>query len=361
MRPHAIDPQFKTIRVILCYKAYIKNPNVSHIGLGVAALNTCAELRSRGIWTEVQPLNDAQDLENVLAKTANDPVPISHVVISAPWIFTALLQGAVSRFPSVQFACTTHSNVGFLGADPTSMRLIREYTDVQRQCSNFSLAANSRRFTGWFLRAYGLTPMYLPNLYHLKDSSNQRPAYRGGVLRIGSFGAVRTLKNHTTAAAAALEISRRLGVDTEFWMNSGRIEGGSHAANIIETVKQMFYGIPNATFKQSAWSSWAEFRRVIRSMNLLLQPSHTESFNMVTADGVAEGVPSVVSDAIEWVPEAWTAKGDDALDIANVGVALLNDPVASSEGRDALLQHNQQGLSAWIKFLMPVIQPIIVP
>ncbi len=30
-------------------------------------------------------------------------------------------------------------------------------------------------------------------------------------------------------------------------------------------------------------------------MHLLLQPSYTESFNMVTADGVAEGVASVVS------------------------------------------------------------------
>jgi hypothetical protein len=32
-------------------------------------------------------------------------------------------------------------------------------------------------------------------------------------------------------------------------------------------------------------------------MHLLIQVSYTESFNMVTADGVLEGVPSVTSDA----------------------------------------------------------------
>jgi hypothetical protein len=34
-------------------------------------------------------------------------------------------------------------------------------------------------------------------------------------------------------------------------------------------------------------------------VHLLLQPSFTQSFNVVTADGVHQGVPSVVSDAID--------------------------------------------------------------
>ena len=51
-------------------------------------------------------------------------------------------------------------------------------------------------------------------------------------------------------------------------------------------------------------------------MHVLLQPSFTESFNVVTADGIAEGVPSVVSDAIDWVPRRWMAKADDPRDVA---------------------------------------------
>jgi glycosyltransferase involved in cell wall biosynthesis len=44
-------------------------------------------------------------------------------------------------------------------------------------------------------------------------------------------------------------------------------------------------------------------------MNVLINCSYTESFNMVTADGIAEGIPSVVSDAICWAPAYWRAGG----------------------------------------------------
>ena len=37
-------------------------------------------------------------------------------------------------------------------------------------------------------------------------------------------------------------------------------------------------------------------------MDLLISFSYTESFSMVTADGVAEGLASVASDAIDWAP-----------------------------------------------------------
>lgn len=364
LRYHALNPQIETIRCVLAYRSYVANKNVSHIGLGVAALNTSQVLRSRGIWCDVWPVKDESDIETRINAAQADAaatgkIPISHVVISAPWIFSPFISMLVSRFTDIHFASISHSNVGFLGADPKSMRTLREYLDIQRQWVNFDVAANSRRFTSWINRAYGMHLIYLPNLYSLRDSKDVRPSYRGGVLRIGSFGAVRTLKNHVTAAAAALEISTRMGVDTEFWMNAGRVEGGSHANAIPETITAMFKGVHNATFKQAPWTSWAEFRNLIRNMNLLLQPSFTESFNMVTADGIAEGVPSVVSEAIEWVPEYWHASPDNALDIANKGVALLNDPVAASEGRQALVRHNQQGVSAWLEFLMPQIQPIL--
>jgi hypothetical protein len=86
-------------------------------------------------------------------------------------------------------------------------------------------------------------------------------------------------------------------------------------------------------------------------MHLLMQPSYTESFNMVTADGVAEGVPSVVSEAIDWAPEHWKAMMDDVLDIARVGRYLLSDPYAQREGLDALKSHNSEGLLSWQCFL----------
>ena len=64
----------------------------------------------------------------------------------------------------------------------------------------------------------------------------------------------------------------------------------------------------NVKLVENGWQSWPKFRQSVAHMHLLLQPSYTESFNMVTADGVAEGVPSVVSHAIDWAPEHWKAR-----------------------------------------------------
>ena len=64
-------------------------------------------------------------------------------------------------------------------------------------------------------------------------------------------------------------------------------------------------------------------------MHVLLQPSFTESFNVVTADGIAEGVPTVTSEAIDWVPSTWQADPDDAGDVACVAEYLLKSPKAS--------------------------------
>ena len=89
----------------------------------------------------------------------------------------------------------------------------------------------------------------------------------------------------------------------------------------------------------------------VAHMHLLLQPSYTESFNMVTADGIAEGVPSVVSSAVDWAPDHWKAETDNVLDIARVGRYLLHDPQAPADGREALAVHNRRGIAAWQAFL----------
>ena len=112
-----------------------------------------------------------------------------------------------------------------------------------------------------------------------------------------------------------------------FGSRAGRAEGGGEV--VLSAVKEMLAGLPGVTLHLNGWQSWPSFRKTVAHMNLLLQPSYTESFNMVTADGVAEGVPSVVSSAIDWAPEDWKANVDDVLDIARIGRRLLFDERAA--------------------------------
>lgn len=330
--------------VVLAYKNFAANRNISHIGLGVAAINTAKVLRREGIPTEVWPIVSAADLRARLSAA-----PHRHVIVSAPWIPAVDLQRLSNDFPETHFTVTCHSNVGFLQADRNGVKLVRETLDLELGTSNVHFAGNSLRFCDWITETFGAPCAYLPNLYYLESHPvRSQHAFCGGALRIGVFGATRPLKNLMSAAGAALEIARSLRAPLELWLSGARTEGGGEG--VLGAVKEMLNGLPDVNLTTNGWQSWPNFRKTVGHMHLLLQPSYTESFNMVTADGVAEGVPSAVSNAIDWAPSDWKADVDDVLDLARVGRRLLFDTRAAQDGFRALQAYVSDGVDSYRKF-----------
>ena len=338
------------ISVLIVYKNFQACKGISHIGLGVAALNNAKTLNKIGIKAQVIPLKVEEDLK--LALTQNPDT--THVIISAPWISTATLSWMCATHPRVQFAVISHSNVGFLQADRNGIRLIKEGIQLEGSTSNFHIGGNSQRFCGWIENTFGEPATYLPNMYYIHHKHGEHKRLWsdvGGTLRVGIFGATRALKNMLSSTAAAMEMSSDLGANTEIWINTER-DDGPDSKNIRNAINELVKGVPNVQLKDLPWSSWSSFKRHIGCMHLLLQPSYTESFNMVTADGVGEGVASVVSNAVCWAPDNWKAEVDDVNDIARVGIGLLNDPEAARKGFDALRKHNRDGERAWLDYLL---------
>lgn len=342
------------VRVIICYKNFAATQNVSHIGLGVAALNNVKMLQAAGVRAEILPLRYDTDLRkflNIQAETNEKPV--THVIVSAPWIRTQMYQYLCSAFPMIQFAMNCHSNVGFLQADSNGIRLIRENLALEAGSHNFRVAGNSKRFCQFIANAYGHPCQYLPNMYFLDGTTNpHRPGWptTKGVLRIGVFGATRSQKNFITACGAALEISRELKAQTEVWINTQR-DDGPETKRIIRAAHMMLDGLPNISLQAAGWLPWSGFRKLVGNMHLLLSTTYTESFHIVTADGVAEGVPSVISNAITWAPKTWQAEVDDVFDIARAGISLINDNLAATNGYRALKLYNRDAMHAWYRFL----------
>jgi hypothetical protein len=99
------------------------------------------------------------------------------------------------------------------------------------------------------------------------------------------------------------------------------------------------------------WQPWSVFRRTVGAVDLTLQPSFTETFNIVTADSVAEGVPAVVSHAVEWAPPSWKANPDAIDDIARIGSSLLSNPASAEEGLRALERYVETSLGLWKTYL----------
>ncbi len=335
------------LNILICYKNFGAFQGISHIGLGVSALNNCKNLNQMGIRAQVMPLKEPADLVNALKQNPN----VTHVTISAPWIPTDVLSSLCAYYPDTQFAVVSHSNTGFLQADRNGIRLIKEAIELEGATFNFHVAGNCTQFVGWMEETFKEPCTYLPNMYFLHNRHGARKElWDGGLLRIGIFGATRSLKNFVSASAAAMEIATNVGVQTEIWINSGR-EDGPESKVIRGAITELVAGMPNIELKLANWASWSAFKKLIGTMNLLLQPSYSESFNMVTADGIAMGVPSVVSEAISWAPRSWKAETDDVNDIARVGLALLGDPGASRVGLHALKHYIRAGRASWLEYL----------
>jgi len=357
-RPHHLRPGVDTVRVALVYRDF-GGDGVSHVGLGVSAAYTAKTLRHHGIWAEVWSAGSAQKLVERLRHThtnadqRGEPRP-THVVLAAPWIPTPNLAGIAAEFPEVTFSVISHSSVGFLAADPHAIRLLRETADLQLGTHNVFVGGNSRKFTDWATEAWGVHAVYLPNLYCTAETFPQHDRrWQGGALRLGLFGANRPLKNFLSGAAAAVEMARRLRVPIELLLSSGRNEGGD-----VRAFDEMTENIANLRVTRTGWLPWPSFRRLLRTVDLVFQVSYTETFNVVTADAIAEGVPVVVSDAIEWVPRWWQARADEPLDVSRVAERLLRDPNTPRHGREALQAYVDAGVVAWWRFLCPELAGI---
>ncbi len=154
---------------------------------------------------------------------------------------------------------------------------------------------------------------------------------------------MRLQKHHTVAAAAAVLVAKRTGRPVEFHVNADtRTSGG---ASVLSAVKQITKG--NATFVEVPWQTADGFRKLIGTMDLCFQLSASETFNLVTADAAAAGVPTVCGEAIDWVPADWHAPVDDPIGAADVAMRVLADGSAGRRGQDALTTHAAAAVAEW--------------
>lgn len=317
-----------------------------HRGLGINALMTAKVLRKNGIRCDLVPAGNVADVRVALDKYAP-----THAIIQALWVDGDDQASLCVDFPHVHFIVRVHSQIGFLQVEPKAIKILRDLMFLQEIQLNLTVSSNTHRLRDYLTGVYKSPVLYLPNLYDLDRVNRKRDeSFDHRVLRIGSFGAHRLLKNHTTAAAAAMLMAQRHGSDLEFYVNAGREENIKNGS-IMGALGNMFDRVPWAKLIPAPWSEWSQFRQTVAYMDLCMQVSFTETFNIVTADAVAEGVPSVVSSAIEWTPSSWHADVDNAADIARVGSYLLWDKHGADEGLKHLQRYCMDGIGTWLNYL----------
>ena len=341
-----LAPHRSRAHVLILFRSFHADSNPQcHVGLGVCAMHSVRILRRNGVdahafgvWT----------VDHIRQRLLAYP-ETTHCVLEAPWVSTADTQKLMHDFPRVHFIVRAHSQIGFLQVEAGAIRILRELLELQDLSHNLSVAANSSHLKNFFEATYAARCLYLPNLYDLdRPPRKSTRVHADRVLRIASLGALRLLKNHTTSAAAALMLARARRCDLEFYVND---DHEPNAVGILHALRAMFEGLRGARLIEQPWQDWSAFRRTVGSMDLCFQLSHTETFNITSADAVAEGVPCVVTPAVDWAPKQWQVDTDAVEDAARLGAHLLDAPEGAHDGLIALQRYVADATARWLAYL----------
>lgn len=354
-RPHTVAPALASVRLILIYHIWTPQLPGSDAGLSNIIRDTMKVLRRAGVHCEAWGVKDATQLmlkmESDVWKTTR---PITHMVINPPlgYDHPKMFHQLVSRWPDIEFISLNHSGMAYLSINNNACEVIRDLLDLEMAVHNMFVAGNNPRYTSWIESTFGKPALLLPNLYDTESYVNPITSKCNyDPVRIGSFGEARPWKNQLIAAEAALALARRLGVPLELYVNQERWPN-TPSQQQANARAQLYANLPNVKLKTVPWQPWSKFRRVVQSMDIMFSPSFDETFCCVCADGIAEGVPSVVTGAMEWCPREWFAEPWEWADIVSRGMSLLQDRVGSVHaGRQALNLYVKNGLATWIEYL----------
>ena len=138
-----------------------------------------------------------------------------------------------------------------------------------------------------------------------------------------------------------------------FHINGGRIEGNGDP--VLKNLRAMFASCKTAELVEHVWHPHAEFRSLIAGMHMVAQVSFSETFNIVAADAVAEGVPIVTSREVPWVGGYAHADPTDVQSITDaMNRAWVEEPkVRAARQRRDLAAYNRNAELEWIGRFLP--------
>jgi hypothetical protein len=129
-------------------------------------------------------------------------------------------------------------------------------------------------------------------------------------INISCFGAIRPLKNHLSQALAAIQFANYLGRPLRFHINATRQE--QQGQNILKNLRGLFMHQTEHQLVEHTWLQHADFLQLIKTqIDLGMQVSFTETYNIVAADHVVSGVPVVTSSEVRFVSSLYWADPND--------------------------------------------------
>lgn len=278
----------------------------SNIGVSTGLFNSASFVNQALLNNKIESKMSIVIDNNCIDKEVSKYQP-THVIIEALWVTPEKFSILQKLHPSVKWIIRIHSEMPFMAGEGMAMDWIGEYSNFK----NIIIACNAPRMfreiefylrhkNNWSKSESSNRVIYLPN-YYPQDFSSKKLDKSSDTINIGCFGAIRPLKNHLVQAFAAVEFADSIGKKLNFHVNAGRIEmNGQPAINNLKGLFEQLYDKGHRLINHQ-WTPRDDFLSLCASMDIGLQVSFSETFNIVGADIISQGVPLVSCKEVPWV------------------------------------------------------------
>jgi hypothetical protein len=333
--------------LFICKKrsVYGLNVNITSFGLTNSAMLVCKALTEIGVDCKTVIVNDANDIDREV--TNYNP---THVILEALWVTPDKMREIVQLHQKKKWVIRIHSKIPFLAYESIAIDWIHEFAKHSFLKRFVDIASNSERTCRELSHLLKIDVLYLPNLYPINWNSDPKKQEKRDYINIGCFGSIRPLKNTLIQAIAAIKFADSIGKTLYFHVN-GKTE--QNADGILKNLRNLFKHQEKHTLVEHDWYEHDEFIKVIKTMDLGMQVSYSETFNIVIADFVDNNIPVVVSREIDWLPGYTAADPNSVESIFRTlksiwkskmfGIALVN--------KIYLNTYNKKSLKFWLKYL----------
>lgn len=271
----------------------------------------------------------------------------THVVLEALWVTPAKVEELLKLWPKVKWIVRGHSKAPFIAMEGIAMEWIGEYAKLANKYKNFEFSANSIEFNEEVRAVFHTKSVYLPNIYEPPPKVGHRKP-KDEYIDVGCFGAIRPLKNQLLQAIAAIQFADQIHKPLKFHINANRTE--QRGEQVLKNLQNLFKFTKHKLVEHK-WQHHSTFLRLVRSMDLGLQVSLTESFNIVTADFVSQGVPIVVSPDITWMPRLSMANPNSSRDIVSKMKLAHRFGLIQTISKLSLARYNYNAIQEWLDYL----------
>ncbi len=273
----------------------------------------------------------------------------THVIIEALWVIPNKFPELLKIHTTINWYVRIHSKPAFIANEGIAMEWLAAYSDIQDQFSNFRVMANDAEFSKILASTFSYGVDYTPNIYQ-KVCRKRKHERQEKVTHIGCFGAIRPMKNHLAQALAAIQYADDTMTTVYFHINSDRIEQKGN--EVLKNLRALFDRTARSILVEHQWMSHATFLELVGEMDIAMQASLSETFNIVAADCVSLGVPIIVCPDIYWAPSLYKT---DPNSVEKMTKALHRvwhwRMLGKWWARFGLWYHNRKALKQWKRVL----------